>query len=132
MFFIAEGEFEVTKTIKPEEASLKLTVQSKIKKALKQEPSPASNQKVIDNLRRKALPMLGSKSTGNLLRRSQLPTPLSILEKESKPKPVQLYLLGQYEIFGMEDIVEIKKERSFTVTCASTKASCYIMKRGDF
>ena len=46
--------------------------------------------------------------------------------------PIKLYLLGKNEIFGMEEIVDMSALRAFTVTCASTVATCYVLTKEHF
>lgn len=45
---------------------------------------------------------------------------------------MQLYLLGMYEIFGMEEIVDMQSLRAFTVVCSSTTGTCYTMPKDHF
>ena len=55
-----------------------------------------------------------------------------MVKKNTRSLPVELYLLGMNEIFGMEEIVDMSDLRAFTVTCKSTVATCYVMTKDHF
>ena len=52
--------------------------------------------------------------------------------ENQKPRSMRLYLFGKYEIFGIEEIVDMQELRSFTVVCSSTIGRCYKMPRDHF
>ena len=47
-------------------------------------------------------------------------------------KTLRLVILGQNELFGLDEIIEDKKTRTVTVECSSKHGKCYFITRENF
>ncbi len=102
IFFIKNGEFEVSKKVRLEKPDLRedvvsslVTVNDKLKRSMKLN-NPAT---------------LGS---------------------DISLKSIRVVLLGAFEIFGLEDVIESRKARSYTITCTQNNSNVFVISKDNF
>ena len=54
------------------------------------------------------------------------------LENGRSVKVLRLVILGQNELFGLDEILEDRKVRAVTIECSSKAGKCYFISRENF
>ena len=126
VYFITEGEFEIT------QKRVKTVAEKKGLDIL-----PTHNLRILGNLQDKnPVVILGP---GGMARQSRSQAMLQKLHVENvlparrtTQKVVRLYIAGENELFGLEEIIEDTALRKVSVMCTSTHASAYFISAENF
>ena len=120
LYFITSGEFEITQSVDSDKTKAELKV---AKRAL--------SRTQIDT-KTKGSNLTLTKQTRSQIMLQKISSGATKTDGRESVTILRLVILGQNELFGLEEIMENLNFRSKTVECISTRGTCYYLSKEYF
>lgn len=120
LYFIENGEFEIYQQVDPDQTKAEQKVAKRALSTVRSTTSLVKSKGIATNLQRSKIMLQkidGSKDKFNPRKQVSL---------------LRLIMLGKHELFGLDDMMELRQKRTTTVACTSTTAKCLFLSKDDF